>query len=133
MTDHQLNRYLIDAKTDINYKSIDTLVMGNEACDLDSMASALAYAYVLSCSDKEKNIVPLMPIIRGDFKLRTEAVYVFDQAGIDLSNVVFLDDINLERLMEKVKCLALVDHNKLSAPCEPYGNKVAIILDHHRD
>ncbi len=133
MTAHRLNQYLIDAKTDINYKSIDTLVMGNEACDLDSMASALAFAYTLSCSNREKTIVPLMPIIRGDFKLRTEAVYVFDQAGIDLNNVIFLDDINLERLMKKVKGLALVDHNKLSTPCEPYGDKVSIILDHHKD
>lgn len=133
MTDHPLNQYLLKAKTDIHYKSIDTLVMGNEAADLDSMASALAYAYLLSCSTQDKTVVPLMPIIRGDFKLRTEAVYVFDQAGIDLNNVVFLDDINLERLMEKVDGLALVDHNKLSAPCDPYAGKVSKILDHHKD
>ncbi|MCG8636468.1 MAG: DHH family phosphoesterase [Desulfobacterales bacterium] len=133
MTGHQLNRYLIQAKADINNKSIDTLVMGNEAADLDSMASALAYAYILSGCSSEKVIVPLMPIIREGFKLRTEAVYVFDQAGIDLNSLIFLDDINLGRLMEKVTSLALVDHNKLSALYEPYGKKVAIILDHHRD
>ena len=133
MTDHKLNQYLTEAKTDINYKSIDTLVMGNEAADLDSMASALAFAFTLSCSDRKKNIVPLMPIIRGDFKLRTEAAYVFDRAGIDLNSVIFLDDINLERLMKKVDGLALVDHNRLSAHCEPYRDKVSMILDHHKD
>ena len=81
MARHRLNQYLLESKTDINYKSIDYLVMGNEAADLDSMASAIAYAYLMTARDNSKTIVPFMPILRADFKLRTEAVYVF---GSDL-------------------------------------------------
>ncbi len=130
---HALNQYLIESKTDINYKSIDYLVMGNEAADLDSMASAIAYAYLMAARENDKIIVPVMPILRADFKLRTEAVYVFDQAGIDLNNLVFLDDMKVEEVVKQVTGLVLVDHNKLSGSWDQYGDKVAIILDHHRD
>ncbi len=77
MVRHELNQYLLESKTDINYKSIDHLVMGNEAADLDSMASAIAYAYLMAAKESDKTIVPVMPIPRADFKPRTEAVYVF--------------------------------------------------------
>ncbi len=133
MTHHTLNQYLIESKTDINYKSIDYLVMGNEAADLDSMASAIAYAYLMAARQSDKTIVPVMPILRADFKLRTEAVYVFSQAGINLNNLVFLDDMNVEEVVKRVTGLVLVDHNKLSGSWDQYGDKVVVILDHHRD
>ena len=133
MSPHALNRYLIESKTDINYKSIDYLVMGNEAADLDSMASAIAYAYLLAATESDKTIVPVMPILRTDFKLRTEAVYVFDQAGINFKNLIFMDDMDFETVVERVTGLVLVDHNKLSGSLNQYGDKVAIILDHHRN
>ncbi len=130
---HELNQYLLESKTDINYKSIDHLVMGNEAADLDSMASAIAYAYLMAARESDKTIVPVMPILRIDFKLRTEAVWVFGQAGIDLNNLIFLDDMDFEDVVKRVTGLVLVDHNKLSGSLDQYGDKVAIILDHHRD
>ncbi len=130
---HELNRYLFEAKTDVNYKSIDYLVMGNEAADLDSMASAIAYAYLLAAKESEKTIVPFMPILAADFKLRTEAVYVFDQVGIDLKNLVFLDSLDIEDVMKRVERLVLVDHNKLSGSWDQYADKVAVILDHHKN
>jgi exopolyphosphatase len=133
MPAHELNRYLMEAKTDINHKSIDYLVMGNEAADLDSMASAVGYAYFLAATKKDKTIVPVMPIPRADFKLRTEAVYVFYQAGIDLTNLIFLDDMDFEAVLKRVAGLVLVDHNQLSGLSASYGDKVAIILDHHKN
>lgn len=105
--------------------------MGNEASDLDSMVSAIALAYIKRA--KDKICLPLMPIVRADYKLRTEAVYLFDRAGIDPDQLVFMDDIDLPDFMKKVNRLALVDHNKLSAPFESYKDKVSIILDHHKD
>lgn len=133
MPPHELNHYLVESKTDIRFKPIDYLVMGNEAADLDSMASAIAYAYLMAARKKNKTIVPVMPILRADFKLRSEAVYVFGQAGIDLNSLVFLDDMDFKEVMKRVTGLVLVDHNKLSALCETHGDKVAIILDHHKD
>ena len=41
-----INQYLLSAKIDIVNKPIDLMVMGNEAADLDSMASAIAFAYI---------------------------------------------------------------------------------------
>lgn len=133
MPGHELNRYLKASKTDIHHKSIDYLVMGNEACDLDSMASAIGYAYLLAATKNDKTIVPVMPILRRDFKLRTEAVYVFGQAGIDVANLIFLDDMDVESVLKRVVGLVLVDHNQLSGVWTAYGNKVAIILDHHKN
>lgn len=133
MPSHKLNRYLLESKNDINSKSIDYLVVGAEAADLDSMASSIAYAYFLSAMENDRVIVPLMPIVRADFKLRTEAVYVFDRAGIDLTNLIFLDDIDFETLVKRAGGLVLVDHNQLPDPLSHLENKVAIILDHHRD
>lgn len=133
MPGHELNRYLMESKTDIHHKSIDYLVMGNEACDLDSMASAVGYAYLLAATKRGKTIVPVMPIPRRDFSLRTEAVYVFDQAGIDAANLIFLDDMDFESVLKRAAGLVLVDHNQLSRVWAPYGNKVTIILDHHEN
>lgn len=130
---HQLNQYLACAKTYIHCKSIDYLVLGNEAADLDSMASAIVYAYLMTAGEQDKTIIPLIPIPRADFKLRTEAVYVFGQAGIDLNNLVFLDELNIEEVMQRVTGLVLVDHNRLSCSLDQYKDKVAIILDHHSD
>ncbi|WP_022668371.1 DHH family phosphoesterase [Desulfospira joergensenii] len=127
-----INQYLLSAKIDINDKPIDLMVMGNEAADLDSMASAIAFAYIRSQVEPDKNIVPLMPIVKEDFKLRTEAVYVFKTAQIDLDNLIFLDKMP-QSFMERVNNLAIVDHNKLSGTFEDYGDKIRIILDHHKE
>lgn len=133
MSSSDLNKYLSASKTDISDTSIDLLVMGNEAADLDSMASAITYAYLLAATYEDKTIVPLMPINRADFKLRTEAVYVFAQAGIDLKKLIFMDDVEFEALMNQVAGLVMVDHNRLPVSIEKFEDKVAIIIDHHRD
>ena len=128
-----INAFLVEARTDLKYKPIHRLVMGNEAADLDSMASAVTYAYLLNAIETDKNVVPLLPIPRADFKLRTEAVYVFRRAGIDTNALIFLDDVDFELLMENTAELVLVDHNKLAARFQAYGDKVSMILDHHAD
>jgi exopolyphosphatase len=133
VTIHAINRYLLKAKTDLNCRSIDYIIIGNQASDLDSMASAIVYAYLLAVRKKDKIIVPVMPIPRSDFKLRTEAVYVFDKARIELNNLVFLDEVDLDRVMNQVGGLVLVDHNKLSGFWDRFREKVSVILDHHKD
>jgi len=128
----KLSFYLHTSQTNI-HKKIDLLVMGNEAADLDSMASALVFAYIRAAKGIDLNIVPLIPIARADFKLRPEAVYVFDQAQINPAHLVFLDDITLPSFMDRVDSIALLDHNKLSSLFEPHGEKISIIMDHHKD
>lgn len=128
----KLSSYLHMSQTNI-HKKIDLLVMGNEAADLDSMASALAFAYIQTISGQGGIILPLMPIARADFKLRLESVYVFEQAQINPGHLVFLDEICVPAFMDRVDRIALVDHNKLSRLFEPHGEKISIIMDHHTD
>ncbi|MEN8140899.1 MAG: DHHA2 domain-containing protein [Thermodesulfobacteriota bacterium] len=111
-----------------------TVVIGNEAADLDSMASSLAYGYLLAAlnADDKRQIIPVMPIPRADFKLRTEAVYVFNKAGINLTEVIFFDEVDLPALMANDGQLVLMDHNKLAMDLD-FGEQVTAIIDHHVD
>ncbi|MCG8614675.1 MAG: DHH family phosphoesterase [Desulfobacterales bacterium] len=127
-----ITSYLLGAKTAIRDKSIDELVMGNEAADLDSMVSAIVLAYLRSKASPGKNIVPLMPIVKEDFKLRTEAIYVFETAGINPDHLIFLDEMP-QAFMDRVSALALVDHNKLAGAFEAHADKVQVIVDHHKE
>lgn len=111
-----------------------TIVLGNSAADLDSMASSLAYAYLLSTRKDPRlaHIIPVMPIPRADCKLRPEAVYVFRKAGINPQEIIFFDEIDLSAIMAAKGNLVLVDHNKLAANLN-FDAKVIALVDHHAD
>jgi exopolyphosphatase len=108
------------------------IVIGNEAADLDSIASSIVYAYLRNLQGQRSFVLPLMVIPRKDFMLRTEAVYVFKEANIDLDDVVFIDELDLDKTMEQAE-IALVDHNKLAGDLKKFDSRVVSILDHHRD
>jgi len=125
-----IQKYLFAAKAQKN--DAKRVILGNEAADLDSMASSLTYGYLLNLKDADTVTLPVMPIPRADFKLRTEAVYVFNEAGIALEDVVFFDEVDFDALMQGAD-LILVDHNKLGPALEKYNDNVAGVLDHHND
>jgi len=132
-----LNTYLAEKKRILDSEQILHFVLGNEASDLDSMASSVMYAYyagqVLS-NEKDHVFLPLINIPRADFKLRTVAVYLFHATGIELGNLIFTDEIDLDRLQETNRLrLTLVDHNKLAPSQSRHQNVVEAILDHHED
>jgi exopolyphosphatase len=111
-----------------------TIVMGNEAADLDSMASAVSYAWYLYLSDINQSSFPLINIPRADFKLRTEAVYLFKEAGVEIDQLLFAEDVDLETLNNNGNLkLVLVDHNKLASSQSGLEKSVSSILDHHAD
>ena len=89
MKKSKINMFLEDTGPGILPAGAVTIVMGNEASDLDSMASAVLYAYYLSLEDPSCNPKALINIPRGDFKLRTEATFLFNEAGIDESVLNF--------------------------------------------
>lgn len=129
-----LNDALSAAKANLKNGHFVRVVIGNEASDLDSMASSITYAYLLSQDSPSNNeiVLPVMNIPRDDFKLRTEAVYLFNEVGIDISRLVFLDEINLGALRDKkVINLVLIDHNKLAKSQETLADLVDEIIDHH--
>ena len=132
-----LNTYLAEKKKVLNSEGIQHFVLGNEASDLDSMASSVMYAYYAGqvLADKKGHVfLPLINIPRADFKLRTEAVYLFHATGIELGNLLFADEVDLDRLQETNRLrLTLVDHNKLAPSQGRHQSLVEAILDHHDD
>lgn len=124
--------YLAQVRSDYNADKHTTVVVGNEAADLDSMASAVTYAYYLYLSGV--NAIPLVNIPRNDFILRTEAVYLFGAASLSPNQLIFIDDIDIRELNEKGNLeLVLVDHNVPGSAQSPYESAVVEILDHHAD
>ena len=134
MSTPSFQTYLASCRDLLADSSAKTIVIGNEAADLDSMASSLAYAYFLASENQQsdQHYIPVMPIPRADFKLRTEAVYVSNKAGINLKEVIFFDEIDLAAIMAANGKLVLVDHNKLAVNLD-FSEKVVAILDHHVD
>ena len=73
-------------------------VMGNEAMDLDSHVSSIAFAYLrhkiqLSRSDVEgvtTRYIPILNLEREDFVLRGECVTLFEILRISLEDLIFL-------------------------------------------
>jgi exopolyphosphatase len=119
-----------------NYSNLDaaTIIMGNEAADLDSMASAVSYAWYLHLDNPVINAVPFINIPRADFKLRTEAVFLFEEAGISSDLLLFTEDVDLNKLNESGNLnLILVDHNKIASGQAGLIDTVTEILDHHAD
>ncbi|WP_035235538.1 DHHA2 domain-containing protein [Desulfobacter vibrioformis] len=129
-----VNRFLADAKSRAQTHDIDMLVFGNEAADLDSVVSAIGLAWVLGNGRKSCSALPLIPIKRDDFRLKTESRWVLSQTGIDAENLFFQDDVlPLNTLMSRARALALVDHNRLANGFSKHEKKVRLIMDHHED
>ena len=66
------------------------VVLGNEACDLDSTCSALIYALFLSRTKKYcATNIPMLNIDREDFAMKSEVVYFLRRFGITAKSLVF--------------------------------------------
>jgi len=105
------------------------VVMGNQACDLDSGISSITLAYHLSLVHPTKPVIPLMNINTQDFPLKTELVAVLAEEGIHQENLVFRDTMDLNTIQQLE--LILVDHNVLMEEDQGLGDKVVGIIDHH--
>ncbi|TVR69557.1 MAG: hypothetical protein EA427_08045 [Spirochaetaceae bacterium] len=128
----KLNRYLKSARMAASGTDPVICVVGNEAADLDSMASAVVYAY--HRATRGASALPLINIPREDFKLRTEAVYLFEKAGVDLQALIFADEIDLGALKSAGRLsLVLVDHNRPAKSHATFTDVVTGVIDHHAD
>ena len=109
-------------------------VLCSRAADLDSVASAVAAAWLLNCTEAAAwYSVPVIPISRGELSLRREVIRLFCEAGISADSLCFLDDpATVQMLSDPHTRFALVDHNRpdwnLHIP-----DRVDLIIDHHRD
>ncbi|NWV91432.1 PRUN1 Exopolyphosphatase, partial [Machaerirhynchus nigripectus] len=109
------------------------VVMGNEACDLDSTVSALALAYFLAQTSPAPKaaFVPVLNIPRADFALRTETTFLLRERGIPAASLVFRDEIDLAGLHHAgLLSLTLVDHHILPGADAALEEAVVEVLDH---
>ncbi|KTF85790.1 hypothetical protein cypCar_00029313, partial [Cyprinus carpio] len=80
------------------------VVMGNEACDMDSMVSAMTFAYFLSKSlDCKRMPVPVLNIPRAEFPLRSDSTFLLREADTELEDAV----------------VEVIDHHLLQRPTSP--------------
>ncbi|KAG8146995.1 putative Protein prune-like protein [Naja naja] len=109
------------------------VVMGNEACDLDSTVSALVLAYFLAKTspDSSTAFVPVLNIPRADFPLRTESTFLLLQQHIPEKVLVFRDEIDLAGLHKAgLLTLTLVDHHILPSKDSALEAAVVEVMDH---
>ncbi|KAF8153165.1 hypothetical protein B0H34DRAFT_662612 [Crassisporium funariophilum] len=128
-------RYLNDIKEDVQKGAGWTIVMGNEAGDLDSIASSIAYAWMQSEVYKQPT-VPLIQLERADLNLRAENLFAFGLAGLSepLDELLTLTELS-DYTPFPSQTFALVDHNRLG-PVFSLNNpkaKVISVVDHHQD
>ena len=111
------------------------IVCGNESADLDSVASAISYAYfkyVENSSDPQP-FIPIINISREDLNLRRDIVHVLKDIDINENLLFFLDDMKKWKQENKIIEAVLVDHNEVVNEAKKYINKVIGIVDHHKD
>ncbi|XP_062320864.1 exopolyphosphatase PRUNE1 [Osmerus eperlanus] len=109
------------------------VVLGNEACDLDSMVCALVYGYFLSKTlDSGKTPLAVLNIPRAEFPLRTDNVFLLRESGLSQDYLVFRNELDLAVLHRAGRLdLTLVDHNVLPSSDSDLEGAVVEVIDHH--
>ncbi|XP_037279179.2 uncharacterized protein LOC119172245 isoform X2 [Rhipicephalus microplus] len=133
-----MDRFLSESKRNLEKLDAFTkvhVVLGNEACDLDSAVASIVTAYLLHELQPVATllVLPVLNIARKDVKLRTEITYFFEHVDIPLDSLVCRDEIDLKKLHSQSKLsLTLVDHNLLPKEDADLQPAVQEIIDHHR-
>ncbi|KAI9567678.1 DHH phosphoesterase [Boletus coccyginus] len=130
-----LSAYLLEQKTCFLGDNGDgwTVVMGNEAGDLDTLASSIGFAWLLSrIRTTDTRAIALITTSREDFVLRAENLYALQSTGVkeDLRELLCPEDLPKPNLC---KNFSLVDHNSLQPSYALPGVRVTAVIDHHED
>ncbi|GBE83411.1 DHH phosphoesterase [Sparassis crispa] len=112
-----------------------TVVMGNEAGDLDSLASAIAYAYYAGVVSKHAPTIPLVQTPREDLHLRAENLHALALAGVDPALLLTISDLPSSSSSSPFPStkFVLVDHNRLAPAFSHPSARVVAVVDHHAD
>ncbi|NWW39601.1 PRUN2 protein, partial [Panurus biarmicus] len=107
------------------------VVLGNKPCDLDSLISALAYAYFLDkVSPPDTLCLPVLNIPRRDFSYFTETRFILKELNIPESFHIFRDEINLHELNAEGKLsLTLVNSNMLTSEDKSLESAVVKVIN----
>jgi len=126
--------HLTSATTTASSRTPLHFVIGNESADLDSITSALTYAYLHSHTPPHHLHIPLLNIPRADIAIRPELLTILPRAGLDPSHLLTLDDLPpLDVLPAEHTQWTLVDHNALTGPLSTYASRVVGCVDHHAE
>ncbi|GMK55085.1 hypothetical protein CspeluHIS016_0201410 [Cutaneotrichosporon spelunceum] len=114
-----------------------TVAVGNEAGDLDTIASSIAYAFLASTL-RAQRVVPVILTPKKYMRLRPENLMALERSSIPADNLLHIEDLSVKAgdLIGAGVEFALVDHNRL---LKQFGtddaayNQVNAILDHHED
>ncbi|XP_023223877.1 uncharacterized protein LOC111625080 [Centruroides sculpturatus] len=110
------------------------VVLGNEACDLDSVVSTLVTAYLFQNLNLAFGIIvfPVINVPREDLRIRTEVTYFLTKLNIPLDLLICKDEFDFERLHNDGNLsVILVDHNVLAPSDSFLETSVIRIIDHH--
>ncbi|XP_061180550.1 uncharacterized protein LOC133189157 isoform X2 [Saccostrea echinata] len=109
------------------------VVIGNEACDLDSAVSALTYSYFLhkASSSSQPLCLPVLNTQKSKFHLKTDTKFLLSHTGINPDYLTFRDDLDLHDLHQQGRLiLTLVDHNVLVGHDSSLEDSVVMVIDH---
>ncbi|KKA28998.1 hypothetical protein TD95_004142 [Thielaviopsis punctulata] len=109
-----------------------TLVVGNESADLDSLCSAVLYAYFRTNAIPNTIHIPLSNLPRADLALRPEIAAVLRYADLTPADLITLDDLPADLELSETSWV-LVDHNQLTGPLAKFQSQVTGCIDHHVD
>ena len=99
--------------------------------DLDSLASAIAYAWYATCYVGQPT-VPLLQTPRADLSLRPENLYALEFSSIDPAHLLTGDELPADS--PPAGKYVLLDHNTLTGRFAAHDNvRVIAIVDHHED
>ena len=113
------------------------LVVGNDSCDLDSMACALVWSHYLTSTGKA-TALPVFQCHPDDLPLRTESVWLFQELGVPTSTITYVGSLPADK-MEAAGVrvgVTLVDHNSPSGSMADVVARIGTVvevIDHHRD
>lgn len=100
--------------------------------DLDSLCSAVVFAYLRSSSPPHTLHIPLSNLPREDLALRTEMTAVLHSVGLSPSQLLTLSDLPDVLDPADTRWL-LVDHNCLTGPLRKFASRIVGCVDHHAD
>ncbi|KAG7661364.1 PMT4 [[Candida] subhashii] len=138
--------YLTKLRQKIDSKTLSFpyhVVAGNQSADMDSVVSAITFAYFTNLQTKQ-DVIPLINIPRADFRLRRDIDVLLKSHQITQDLLYFVEDLgqfvtSAISANEKLK-FTLVDHNNLQGEemhflfeQTPDMVEVVSIIDHHAD
>ena len=141
-TKMSVRSYLVNLKQALKQNALKSpyrIVTGNQSADMDSVVSAITFAY-LTHTFKTPNqfIIPLIDIPKADFALRRDISKLLQLHGITEDLLYFVEDFDGFLKESTSVDLSLVDHNglqgvEINKAFDAGFVNVDAIIDHHAD